>query len=170
MNDYNNLRKFLELPEGITAPSRLENEDFYARPLARNDIDADLAGVNSSIEIIQKTRGGSWPSGVLNKDEDLLDLAWHEREYKDGDSFAYVIYTNNDEYVGCFYLYAVGVRTPLTEQNIDYDVDASWWVTTDMYENGYYEKVYEALHKWLTENFKFSKVLYSNKHIPDPKN
>jgi hypothetical protein len=44
MNDYNNLRKFLELPEGITAPSRLENEDFYARPLARNDIDADLAG------------------------------------------------------------------------------------------------------------------------------
>lgn len=170
MINYSNFRKFLALPEGVTAPMRLEFENFYAKPLSREDIDADLAGVNSSIELIQKTRGGSWPSQMLDKEADFLDLAWHEREFKDGDSFAYVIYTSKDEYIGCFYLYAVGVRTPLAEQNIDYDVDASWWVTTDAYDKGYYEMVYKALRTWLEDDFRFSKVLYSNKYIPDLRN
>ncbi len=166
MLDYSNFRKILTLPDGVSAPESLTYGNIFARPLTREDVDDDLAGVNSSIEIIKKTRGGSWPSGVLNKDEDLLDLAWHEHEFRDGDSFAYVMYTDKNEYIGCFYLYAIGVRTPLNEQNLDYEVDASWWVTSDMYENGYYEKVYEALQKWLAEDFNFSKIIYSNAIIP----
>ena len=103
---------------------------------------------------------------MLEKDFDLLDLAWHEREFRDGNSFAYVIYSNDGKYLGCFYLYGIGHRTPLNEETMDYEVDASWWVTTEAYESGYYEKVYEALQGWLTNDFGFSSVAYSNKAIP----
>jgi len=52
-----NLIKPIILSEGITAPLLLKYDNFYAKQLARSDLDADLEGLNSSIEIIQKTRG-----------------------------------------------------------------------------------------------------------------
>ena len=161
-----NLIKPIMLSEGITAPLLLKYDNFYAKQLTRSDLDADLEGVNSSIEIIQKTRGGSWPSEQLTRDADLLDLAWHEREFNDGNSFAYAIYTNEDEYLGCFYLYGMGLRTPLSEVTIDFEVDASWWVTTEAFKEGYYEKVYLALLQWLSDEFKFKRIKYSNKELP----
>jgi len=161
-----NLIKPIILSEGITEPLLLKYDNFYAKQLTRSDLDADLEGVNSSIEIIQKTRGGSWPSEQLTRDADLLDLAWHEREFNDGNSFAYAIYTNEDEYLGCFYLYGMGLRTPLSEVTIDFEVDASWWVTTEAFKEGYYEKVYLALLQWLSDEFKFKRIKYSNKELP----
>ena len=161
-----NLKKPLLLPNDVEPPKKLVSERFLAKPLTREDLNADLEGVNSSIDTIQKTRGGSWPTEKLTKDFDLLDLAWHEREFRDGDSFAYVIYSNDGEYLGCFYLYGIGLRTPLNNETIDYEVDASWWVTTDAYEAGYYAKVYHALQQWLSNDFRFTKVIYSNKEIP----
>lgn len=163
--NYDNLVKKISLPVE-NAPLELVFEDLTARPLSRTDIAEDLAGVNSSIEIIQQTRGGSWPSEQLSEDFDLLDLAWHEREFRDGTSFAYVVYNTNGEYIGCFYLYGIGVRTELSQELLDADVDASWWVTSAAYDKGYYEKLYKALRSWLRESFRFSKVHYSNKQMP----
>jgi len=76
------LIKKLTLPEDYTPPVQLTYEDLIARPLTRSYLADDLAGVNSSIETIQKTRGGSWPTEELTEDFDLLDLAWHERELR----------------------------------------------------------------------------------------
>ena len=167
MIDYSNLYKAIVLSDGVSAPARLAHADFYAKTLTREDLVADMEGVNSSIETIRKTRGGSWPSAPVERDFDLLDLAWHEREFREASSYAYVLYSNEGEYLGCVYLYGLGIRTPLTDETIEYEVDASWWVTTKAYESGYYEKVYEALQKWLPEEFGFSKIMYSNKVIPE---
>ena len=155
--------KKLKLPADFSAPTELTFEDIIARPLTREDLKADLAGVNSSVDIIRQTRGGSWPETQITEEFDLLDLAWHEREFRDRTSFAYVVYNTNKEYVGCFYLYPVGLRTPLSEETLDYDVDASWWVAQKAYDNGYYKKLQVALQSWLEESFPFSNVYYSNK-------
>lgn len=157
------LIKKLSLPNDFTPPVKLAYEDIVARPLTRKDLADDLSSVNSSIEIIQKTRGGAWPQEELNEDFDLLDLAWHEREFRDKTSFAYVIYTADGSYVGCFYLYPIGERTKLSDETKNYDVDASWWVTTDMYAKGYYKKLQIALQQWLNDDFPFESVYYSNK-------
>lgn len=164
--EYKNFIKIISLPTDFIAPQELVYEDLLARPLSRKDLADDLEGVNSSIEIIQKTRGGSWPTEKLEEDFDLLDLAWHEREFRDGNSYAYVIYSKEGNYIGCFYLYGMGVRTELTEEFLSYDVDASWWVTSDAYGQGYYEKVYKALQQWLSVEFPFKEVYYSNKVLP----
>jgi GNAT acetyltransferase-like protein len=164
--DYSKFIKKFELPLEFKPPQKLVFEDLIARPLTKNDLEDDLKAVNSSVEVIRKTRGGSWPEGPLDKTFDFLDLAWHEREFRDNTSFAYVIYNTKGEYAGCFYLYPMGVRTELTEQILRYDVDTSWWVTAESYKHGYYEKTYRALQQWLTEGFPFEKVYYSNKEIP----
>lgn len=157
--------KRFNFPESFAPPTSLDFDDLHARPLKRTDLEDDMEGVNSSLETIRQTRGGSWPEEAVTKDFDLLDLAWHEREFRDGDSFAYVVYNKSGEYTGCFYLYPMGHRTPLTEELADYDMDASWWVTAAAYEKGYYEKLYAALGQWL-DVFPVKKIYYSNKQIP----
>lgn len=159
--------KYAELTKKLNfqAPAELNYEDIRAKTLTRDDLQADMDGVNSSLELIRNTRGGSWPSEPVTEDFDLLDLAWHEREFRDGTSFAYVVYGDAGDYIGCFYLYPMGVRTELTEDLMNYDVDASWWVTQRAYKQGYYEKLYKALQHWLSE-FPVENVYYSNKEIP----
>lgn len=164
--DYKQFVKKLSLSEGVTAPPELTFDDIVARPLTRADLRDDLQAVNSSIEVIQNSRGGSWPTEQLSDEFDLLDLAWHEREFRDASSFAYVVYNTSGQYVGCFYLYGLGHRTELTEELLGFDVDASWWVSAKAHEQGYYPKLYKAMQEWLPEEFKFSKVYYSNKQIP----
>jgi hypothetical protein len=41
-------------------------------------------------------------------------------------------------------------------------MDASWWVSTEAYEQGYYDKLYAALQLWLKE-FPVESIYYSNK-------
>lgn len=163
---YSQFTKKFQLPDGFVAPNSLVFEDLVALPLARKDVEADMAAVNSSLEVIRKTRGGSWPAEALTEEFNFLDLAWHEREFRDGDSFAYAVRDTSDKYIGCFYLYPIGLRTHLTEVLVEFDVDASWWVTAEAYEKGYYEKLYSALRQWLKE-FPFNNVYHSNKEIPN---
>jgi hypothetical protein len=163
--DYSRFIKKLRLPEGFAVPKELTFEDVIARPLMRSDLQADIDAVNSSLEIIRNTRGGSWPEEAVSEEFDVLDLAWHEREFRDNESFAYVVYGENGRYIGCFYLYPMGVRTTLSDKLVNYDVDASWWVTSAAYDAGYYEKLYAALGEWL-KSFPFNEIHYSNKEIP----
>lgn len=158
-----NLLKKLSVPDGFAPPLKLSYEDIIATPLTRADLKEDLVAVNSSLDIIRKTRGGSWPKEELSEEFDLLDLAWHEREFRDKTSFAYVIHLTSGEYVGCFYLYPIGERTEFNDKTKDYDVDASWWVTQTMYDAGYYKKSQTALNEWLKNDFPFVSVYYSNR-------
>lgn len=165
-NNINGYIKKFNFPASFVAPTNLKFKDLVARPLTRQDLADDLHAVNSSIETIQKTRGGSWPTEELTEDFDLLDLAWHEREFRDSSSFAYVVYDENEKYVGCFYLYPMGVRTKLTDDLLNYDMDASWWVTKEAYDKGNYKTLFNALKQWLPNEFPTKSIYYSNKEIP----
>ncbi|KAK6845320.1 hypothetical protein PG995_015430 [Apiospora arundinis] len=172
--DYRDFTKRLVVPAGFQPPSRLRHETLVATPLKREHVREDLTAVNSSRDLIRQTRGGSWPEEELTEEFNLLDLAWHEREFRDLDSFAYVVHETSATgaappvYVGCFYLYPMGSRTPLLNKDlVAYDVDASWWVSADAYERGHYERLYRGLVSWLETAFPFfAKPYFSNKAIP----
>ena len=166
MSDYKGFIRKFNLPDGFEAPVNLEFQDLIAKPLNRKDVQLDMEAVNSSLEIIRKTRGGSWPAEAVTEEFNFLDLAWHEREFRDGDSFAYAVRDTSGKYIGCFYLYPMGLRTELTEELLEHDVDASWWVTAEGYEQSYYQKLFSALQQWL-KDFPFSNVYYSNQEIPN---
>ena len=64
---------------------------------------ADVNGINSSLAVIQRTRGGDWPSGPISEEFDYVDLVWHELEFRENYSFSYAVYNAADEYLGCCY-------------------------------------------------------------------
>ena len=165
--DYSQLIKRLRLPDGAIVPRRLTYDDLVMTAICRGDLSDDVCGINASLDLIRRTRGGVWPTGPVTEDYNYIDLVWHECEFRDGGSFTYVVRETTGNYMGCCYLYPLGTRTPLTEQMLDYDVDASWWVTPDAHANGYYRKVYVALQHWFATEFPFWKPHYSNADIPN---
>jgi hypothetical protein len=165
--DYTGLVKRLALPDGFQAPRDLRYEDIRAHAISRSDLTDDVRGINASLDLIRRTRGGRWPTGPVTEDYNYIDLVWHEAEFRDGQSFTFAIYNAAGNYLGCSYLYPMGGRTPLTEHLIDHDVDVSWWVTPDAYERGYYAMLYRALQHWVRNEYPFTNPYYSNAQIPD---
>jgi hypothetical protein len=164
---YHGLVKRLDLPAGWMPPAGLEYDDIRARAISRADLHDDVRGINASIGLIRRTRGGRWPAAPVSDDFNFVDLVWHECEFREGDSFTYAVYDSGGHYLGCCYLYPMGRRTPLTEELLTYDVDVSWWVTPDAYERGYYAKLYAGLRHWIEAAFPFTKAYYSNAEIPE---
>jgi hypothetical protein len=164
--DYHGLIKRLVVPPGFRPPTELTDGDLRARALTRADLHDDVRGINASLELIRRTRGGTWPTEAVSEDFDYVDLVWHEAEFRDGTSFSYAVYDSGGQYLGCCYLYPMGSRTPLTEELLVHDVDVSWWVTPDAYERGHYAALHAALGRWLAESFPFRNPHYSNREIP----
>lgn len=165
-SNYRDLVKKLVVPDGFTVPSTLSYEDVEARILSRADLVADVRGINESIELIGRTRGGGWPEAEVTEEVDFVDLVWHELEFRDGYSFSYALYGPVDRYLGCCYLYPMGRRTELTAELLDFDVDVSWWVTPAAYREGYYRTAFVALEAWLAGTFPFWRPFYSNLELP----
>ena len=75
--DYQGLVKRLNLPTGWTAPTELTNDDIRARALTRDHLHDDVRGINASLELIRRTRGGRWPTEPVTEDFNYVDLVWH---------------------------------------------------------------------------------------------
>ena len=159
-------RRFVKRFDVGTIAETLTYEDVVARAITRADLEEDVRGINASLDIIRRTRGGQWPTEAVTEEGNFVDLVWHEVEFRDGDSFTYAVYDTNSRYLGCCYLYPMGRRTKLTEELLKYDVDVSWWVTPDAHEQGYYTKLYRALRHWVADELPFEEPYYSNREIP----
>ena len=70
---YAGLVKSLRVPPGFTAPTVLEFEDLRATVLGRADLADDVRGINASLELIRRTRGGGWPTEPVTEEVDFVD-------------------------------------------------------------------------------------------------
>lgn len=164
---YEGLVKRIQVPEGAQMPRLLRFDDLELRALTREHLSDDVAGINASLELIRRTRGGGWPTEPVTEEFNFVDLVWHECEFRDGKSFTYAIYRNDGRYLGCCYFYPVGVRTELTAELLAHDVDVSWWVTPEAYDRGDYAKVFAAARQWVSDGtIPFSAPYFSNIEIP----
>lgn len=153
--DYRLLIKRLDMPDGFSPPPRLVHGEVVATAITRADLRDDARGINESLKLIRRTRGGAWPSQPVTEEFNFVDLVWHELEFRERDSFTYVLRHSDGSYLGCCYLYPMGRRTQLNENLLRYDVDVSWWVTPSAFEAGYYLTVYYALRHWLATEYPF---------------
>ena len=151
--------------EPFKIPLQLKHPKFIARKLCASDAYLDYLAVMSSIELIQKTRGGNWPQPNLSFEDDMIDLAWNQREFENRSSFAFTIMNHEEtECLGCFYLYPVGFRGEAPD---DSDVDVSFWVTQTAHDQGLYEELYLAIKEWIKKEWPFKKPYWSNKELPN---
>jgi hypothetical protein len=156
----------LVLPADFDPPERLTYEDIVATVLGRDDLDDDIEGINSSLDLIRRTRGGDWPEEAVTAEFNYVDLVWHECEFRERFSYSYVLRDTDGGYLGCAYLYPMGRRTELTESLAQHDVDVSWWVTQAAYEAGYYARTFDALKRWVTGDYPFTNPYWSNRELP----
>ena len=152
--------------DGLEPPGRLVHEDIVATMLGRDDLDDDVRGINASLELIRRTRGGGWPEEPVTPEFNLVDLVWHESSSARAFSFSYVLRDSEGDYLGCAYLYPMGRRTELSEALVDHDVDVSWWVTPTPTTRATTRRAFDALRRWVTEDFPFIDPYYSNREIP----
>ena len=164
---YEQFKKKLRLPDGTDAPTQLVYGELEAQAITRDHLDDDVAGINASLDLIRRTRGGPWPTGPVTSEGNFVDLVWHECEFRDGGSYTYAVYHGQHGYIGCCYLYPLGGRTTLTaELAANHDVDISWWVTPSAYQRGDYTTLCTALRHWLAAYFSLWRPYYSNRELP----
>jgi hypothetical protein len=78
---------------------------FKLNALSVHDLDRDFSAVTASATAIKAAHPGTrWPYG-LTKERNLVDLAWHQREFETRRGFAWVIESSDSEYLGCPYVY-----------------------------------------------------------------
>jgi hypothetical protein len=65
MTDPSGYAKTLALPAGFDAPRLLRYDDVTAHAITRDDLGADVRGINASLDLIRETRGGG-PTGLAS--------------------------------------------------------------------------------------------------------
>ena len=113
--------------------------DVTLRALSVDDLDRDFSAVmESAADIKTANPGSSWPDG-LTREKNLIDLAWHQREFEARRSFAWVIEDDGGEYLGCLYVYPSIAGESAA--------DVVWWWRTGKSrpEQGFRQ----ALEQWL---------------------
>ena len=140
-------------------PERLEGDGFHLRPLTIHDLVKDFDAVMTSAD---RLVGGmdpadTWPRG-LTLEEDLIDLAWHQREFTLRHSFAYTVMSPDEAAcLGCAYLYPTGAE--------GYDAVAFYWVRTSEVDGGLEARLGAALRTWLAGRWPFARVAFPGRDI-----
>ena len=141
-------------------PERFENEHFRIRMLTVNDVVKDYDAVMTSIDHLQGVFGpnSKWPSKDLTFEQDLIDLGWHQKEFQRRSSFAYtVVKLDESEVVGCLYIYPT--------RKGDYNANITMWVRASEVENGLDAILFDAVKKWISEEWSFKNVAYPGREI-----
>jgi len=68
--------------------------------------------------------------------------------------------------LGCIYFYPPGTGMSDAASGKDSEVDISWWVTQDMYDQGFYEKLSFDIKEWVEKEWPFKNVFWANKILP----
>ncbi len=95
------------LPAEYQPPSIVKADSFILRPITIHDVVKDYDAVMSSREHLWKRFGESWgwPPADMSLEQDLIDLAWHQKEAQIRSSFNYAVMSiDQSQLLGCIYV------------------------------------------------------------------
>jgi hypothetical protein len=144
----------------FVVPPRLDGPGYYLRMLSVDDLEKDFAAVVASAE---RLRGlldpdSPWPEG-LTMGEDLIDLAWHQREFTIRHSFAYtVMAADESRCLGCLYVFPSDRR--------GFDAAVYYWVRSGPDDEARDADLGRLVRTWLSERWPFAAVAYPGRDLP----
>lgn len=146
------------IPREATLPDGLEHERFRLRPITIHDVVKDYATVMTHREHLWALFGEAWgwPPARLTLEEDLIDLAWHQKEHQMRSTFNFAILSPDESrLLGCVYV------DPPTKQG--FDAEVFWWTVP---EEELEDEVGRAATAWVETEWPFEKVAYPGRVQP----
>jgi hypothetical protein len=147
------------VPPEFQVPLRLDGDGFHLRMLTVNDLVKDYDAVMSSAARLKGLMrpGSTWPDG-LTLEDDLIDLGWHQREFRLRRSFCYTMMSPDESVcLGCCYIYP--------SEKSDFDAKVFWWVRTSALAGGFDERLGTAFRGWLRDCWPFKRVASPGRDI-----
>lgn len=148
------------LPAGWSHPVRLDVGSCHLRPISEADIDLDYPAVMGSQARLFTIFGPAWgwPPADMTREQDRADLARHEREIREHESFNYVVLDADETAVlGCVYI------DPAVKQGADADV--CWWVVDELVGSAIESALATAVPAWLALEWPFQRVRYPGRDL-----
>jgi hypothetical protein len=143
------------LPEGFDAPEVVKTKRFKLQTLSINVAVKDYDAVMTSRAELWERFGEiwGWPPEDLSLEQDMIDLAWHQKEFQLGRAFAYSVMSSDDSrLLGCIYI------DPTEEPG--YDAEVFYWVRTSELETGFEGELDRFVRDWVSSTWPFKCVLY----------
>jgi hypothetical protein len=148
------------VPDDFEVPKRLEGPGWHLRMLSVDDLDKDFEAVVESADRLRGLFGpeSMWPDGVTLA-EDLIDLAWHQREFTIRHSFAYtVMAADESRCLGCMYIFPSERR--------GYDAKVFYWVRSGPVAEARDAELGQQVRDWLAARWPFAAVAYPGRDQP----
>lgn len=147
------MKNHFKLDKGFDVPFKAEASNFTLSALSIHDVVKDYDAVMTSRDRLWRRFGEvwGWPAENLSFEQDLIDLAWHQKEFELKNSFAYAVKNpDQSKILGCVYLY------PSSSNNIDADV---WfWARESELQSNLEEHIKVFLIDWLNSRWSLSRV------------
>jgi hypothetical protein len=113
--------------------------------LSVDDVVKDFDAINDMVD----RRGERQPPFVPTVRDNLVDLGWHEKEFRIRRSFAYtVVAPDESQVLGCVYL----------NPSDQYDARVKMWVRRDAWEEGLDPVLEAAVREWVARDWPFADV------------
>ena len=142
----------------------LSTDRYRLEPLTNRWVLHDFAAITESFSHIDGLilPPGSLPAeGTYTLETNVLELAWHEREFGARHSFAFAAITHDDQReVGCMYVYP--------SMHPDYDAVGCSWARWDPEDPGADVRFFEEFRSWISAAWPFARVAYPGRSIPWP--
>ncbi len=133
-------------------------EQLRLEPLTTRHVALDYAAVIRSRTMLRTWSGSGWPADDFSLDDNLTDLARHEKEHLDREAFTYTVLSpDGKSCLGCVYLVpnTVSLLTPR-----EADTLARFWLATPLADSGLDGLLLDTLRRWLPDEFAFGRVLF----------
>ncbi len=147
------------VPEDFEVPQLLETARMRLRCLSIDDVDKNFEAVMSSEHRLKTVfkPGAQWPTG-LTKEQNTIELGWHQTEFQLRTSFAYtVVRLNENSVLGCLYIYP--------SRRGDYDVEILMWVRESEAQTGLDQHLFDTVHSWVASEWPFVNPAYPGRTI-----
>lgn len=148
------------LPPDFEVPATLETERFRMRSITIHDIVKDYDAVMSSQQHLWSLFGEvwGWPPPDLTLEQDLIDLAWHQKEFQLRSSFDYAVMSlDESRLLGCVYI------DPCTDPR--FDAEVTFWVRASELKTGLESHLDGTVRKWIESQWPFEGVAYPGRDM-----
>ncbi len=141
-------------------PRLLETGRLRLRPLTIHDAVKDFDAVMTSRADIWELfgPGTGWPADTLSLEQDLIDLAWHQKEFEIGGSYTYTVEAlDASQVLGCVYIFQ--------PTHAGADADVFYWVRSSELAGGLPAHLWENLRRWLSSDWGFKRLALNGSGI-----